>query len=1223
MEGKKPIVFNTLDVREQNDGVIRLWGISDENKRVLVRVRDYRGYFFIPAPCEWQKKGAASESSVGESGRPSFDCDALRNLMNRNLGGTNLLVDLALVFRKPILFYRPQQSEGDWFLRLTVDVGGSVRRTAAAVTKMLSEGALLDGGFAWDDESVYEDEVKLLTRFLCDTSLSGSSWLVVDDYQVVPMDRALSGCDCEVICSWKSLTGLTPDIVQIADPVHRELHEKAIRDLYPDLEAPIRKAQEGTIPPFRAVALDVVIVPLPECSENASKSPNKSSTPHKGHRSVNPSKDPIIAIVCEFLINGKVGEGSEKVVFLQGDGDSMSESDFSVLNADVVWCGDERSLLMEWRDWVRRVDPDVFIVFEVKDVLWAIQERFKVLRLDGGLLKCSRLKPNHDGGTSVKNVVMYSTAWVKSQARMASTSNQETWRADIEGRMVFDVVRHALTALKLASFSLMDCVFSVLGERLEVLSPKTIGQLWQSCDSGNERDAFRLCQYCIRRVSVVRRLSENLGILTEAIEMARVTGLTLPQVMYNAQMIRTWSLLIRHAHQNCYIIGGRLSPLPLSESPYMMHPVELRNVGLYKDPVVILDFASLYPSLYCAYNMCYSTLLHPDDIKVIGEGNVTVTPTGAAFVKSDFRKGVLPSLLSALMIGRAETRQKIKKSEDAVERLVLDGRQKALKTVANAMYGFTGAQASPLQCVPLADSCLALGASTCKRAREVIEDLAKFGALGEPAKSARVIYAQTDSLFALIPDATAKEALDIGAKASEIVSMAFPPEINLKFENVMCPFLLLHVNRYAGCAFETKQSVDAKNGKLVVKGLKSMWRQAPPVVRNTLQGAITQILMEGDVTLATKYVKQQVKKLLTGEYGIWHLIMTGGLWRVTGSQIENAAALESNPTDEEVRGPHASLAVRIQQRDPTRKFSLGERLQYVILSGHRTQDDAAEDPLTALMNGLTPDFHLYWKNKLMRPLTEIFSTCLDSPRLQDLLSGPHTLFHVNRASAATMSPQSQSPAGRKRKSPMHQTGLTKFFKQSARCLGCRKPMKQDPSRIKKNSRVDDLEGNPKPSLSAISEVDEACTPPRRNNTDADALDFIPVRRGPELETGDPFKTPVRGNAMRPSCSPSSSIFSTPRGSLAETEELLPGLCQSCASSVGKWEEVQLKHLASDERHRRKLGIALSDCVRCHSGGQFGEILCENAECPVLYERIEQGRKVREEQLCLHRLALDW
>jgi DNA polymerase delta subunit 1 len=36
-----------------------------------------------------------------------------------------------------------------------------------------------------------------------------------------------------------------------------------------------------------------------------------------------------------------------------------------------------------------------------------------------------------------------------------------------------------------------------------------------------------------------------------------------------------------------------------------------------------------------------------------------------------------------------------------------------------------------------------------------------------------------------------------------------------------------------------------------------------------------------------------------------------------------------------VKGPHASLAVRLSQRDPGKKWLLGERLPYVLLTGVR------------------------------------------------------------------------------------------------------------------------------------------------------------------------------------------------------------------------------------------------------------------------------------------------
>ena len=33
------------------------------------------------------------------------------------------------------------------------------------------------------------------------------------------------------------------------------------------------------------------------------------------------------------------------------------------------------------------------------------------------------------------------------------------------------------------------------------------------------------------------------------------------------------------------------------------------NRGFHKDPIATLDFASLYPSIMMAHNLCYSTLI--------------------------------------------------------------------------------------------------------------------------------------------------------------------------------------------------------------------------------------------------------------------------------------------------------------------------------------------------------------------------------------------------------------------------------------------------------------------------------------------------------------------------------------------------------------------------------------------------------------------------------------
>jgi hypothetical protein len=46
----------------------------------------------------------------------------------------------------------------------------------------------------------------------------------------------------------------------------------------------------------------------------------------------------------------------------------------------------------------------------------------------------------------------------------------------------------------------------------------------------------------------------------------------------------------------------------------------------------------------------------------------------------------------------------------------------------------------------------------------------------------------------------------------------------------------------------------------MVKGLKSMWRQAPPIVRNTLQGVLARIIMQARHIRAHSHGLRELRK---------------------------------------------------------------------------------------------------------------------------------------------------------------------------------------------------------------------------------------------------------------------------------------------------------------------------------------------------------------------------
>ena len=57
--------------------------------------------------------------------------------------------------------------------------------------------------------------------------------------------------------------------------------------------------------------------------------------------------------------------------------------------------------------------------------------------------------------------------------------------------------------------------------------------------------------------------------------------------------------------------------------------------GYYRKPIATLDFASLYPSIMQAHNLCYSTLLNPTEAKQLDKSQYSITPNGYYFIKPE------------------------------------------------------------------------------------------------------------------------------------------------------------------------------------------------------------------------------------------------------------------------------------------------------------------------------------------------------------------------------------------------------------------------------------------------------------------------------------------------------------------------------------------------------------------------------------------------------------
>ena len=186
--------------------------------------------------------------------------------------------------------------------------------------------------------------------------------------------------------------------------------------------------------------------------------------------------------------------------------------------------------------------------------------------------------------------------------------------------------------------------------------------------------------------------------------------------------------------------------------------------GYYKSPVATLDFASLYPSIMMAHNLCYSTLIPKFKVKNYPAEDVTITPNGDAFMKRSIKKGILPLILEELIAARKIAKNMLAMTTDPFEKAVLDGRQLALKISANSVYGFTGATNGEFPCLPISSSVTAYGRVMIEQTKKMVEE--KYLKENGYEFDCQVIYGDTDSVMVKFGTDNIAEAMRLGKEAA-------------------------------------------------------------------------------------------------------------------------------------------------------------------------------------------------------------------------------------------------------------------------------------------------------------------------------------------------------------------------------------------------------------------------------------------------------------------------
>ncbi|CCU99486.1 unnamed protein product [Malassezia sympodialis ATCC 42132] len=385
-------------------------------------------------------------------------------------------------------------------------------------------------------------------------------------------------------------------------------------------------------------------------------------------------------------------------------------------------------------------------------------------------------------------------------------------------------------------------------------------------------------------------------------------------LLSRGQQIKVISQLFRKARDDGYLIpaykgdGG--------DEQYEGATVLDPKQGYYDKPIATLDFASLYPSIMMAHNLCYTTLLDKrtiDRLQLVQDKDYVVTPNNNCFVKSSLRKGLLPEVLENLLAARKAAKADLKKETDPLRRAVLDGRQLALKVSANSVYGFTGATVGRLPCLEISMSVTAYGRQMIEETKRRVEE--HYTTKNGYEHDAVVIYGDTDSVMVKFGVSELSKAMEMGAEAAELVSKAFIRPIRLEFEKVYYPYLLINKKRYAGLYWTHPDRYD----KMDTKGIETVRRDNCRLVRTVIETCLRKMLIDRDVKGAEEYTKQVIADLLQNKIDMSQLVISKALAKA----------------DYAAKQAHVELAERMRKRDAGSAPALGDRVAYVIVKGSK------------------------------------------------------------------------------------------------------------------------------------------------------------------------------------------------------------------------------------------------------------------------------------------------
>jgi DNA polymerase elongation subunit (family B) len=244
---------------------------------------------------------------------------------------------------------------------------------------------------------------------------------------------------------------------------------------------------------------------------------------------------------------------------------------------------------------------------------------------------------------------------------------------------------------------------------------------------------------CIQDCVAVTKLVEKLKIITNAIGMANVCHVPLSYIFYRGQTIKICSLVSKECRDEDTLIPTLYSndndkddetEEDKKKKGYEGATVFEPKKGVHYEPIVVLDYRSLYPRSMKMVNISHEMCV--EDEKYLGledyeyytthYNNKDGTSSKCTFAKNkNGELGIVPKILTKLLDKRDEVKGMMKTADNDFLKNIFDGLQLAYKVTANSLYGQVGYEKSSIYYKDLAASTTATGRKMLQIAKNYVE----------------------------------------------------------------------------------------------------------------------------------------------------------------------------------------------------------------------------------------------------------------------------------------------------------------------------------------------------------------------------------------------------------------------------------------------------------------------------------------------------------------------